>query len=132
MKYRIKRRLVCGLLHPPSLKRHYSAELCPSVSDNFPKYYCEILHYCGSWKDVITGGFIHNLTKHFHKNECTCVCQYISVSLLQIVSGGARYLAEYVVVAANCTNDVCEPLNDPLAVSTENTSLVLPKNNTFY
>ncbi|XP_061925556.1 alpha-2-HS-glycoprotein 2 [Entelurus aequoreus] len=30
----------------------------------------------------------------------------------QIVSGGPRYFAEYVVAEANCTNDVCAPLTD--------------------
>ncbi|KAM9845426.1 alpha-2-HS-glycoprotein-like [Aulostomus maculatus] len=34
----------------------------------------------------------------------------------QIVSGGPVYLAEYVVVEANCTDDICEPLNDATAV----------------
>ncbi|XP_061550361.1 alpha-2-HS-glycoprotein 2 [Phycodurus eques] len=33
----------------------------------------------------------------------------------QIVSGGPRYLAEYVIAEANCTNDVCVPLNDVMA-----------------
>ncbi|KAM9350139.1 alpha-2-HS-glycoprotein-like [Symphorus nematophorus] len=34
---------------------------------------------------------------------------------LQIVSGGAIYLAEYIVAEANCTDDACVPLNDPMA-----------------
>uniref|UniRef100_A0A8C4HJ01 Cystatin fetuin-A-type domain-containing protein n=1 Tax=Dicentrarchus labrax TaxID=13489 RepID=A0A8C4HJ01_DICLA len=34
----------------------------------------------------------------------------------QIVSGGPIYVAEYVVVEANCTDDVCVPLNDAMAV----------------
>ncbi|KAJ0059412.1 hypothetical protein NL108_016942, partial [Boleophthalmus pectinirostris] len=33
----------------------------------------------------------------------------------QVVSGGPIYLAEYVVVEANCTGDVCEPLHDATA-----------------
>ncbi|XP_037644315.1 alpha-2-HS-glycoprotein-like isoform X1 [Sebastes umbrosus] len=33
----------------------------------------------------------------------------------QIVSGGPFYSAEYVVVEANCTNDVCVPLDDAMA-----------------
>uniref|UniRef100_A0A8C6WFP0 Alpha-2-HS-glycoprotein 2 n=1 Tax=Neogobius melanostomus TaxID=47308 RepID=A0A8C6WFP0_9GOBI len=33
----------------------------------------------------------------------------------QIVSGGPIFFAEYVVVEANCTEDVCEPLNDAMA-----------------
>lgn len=35
----------------------------------------------------------------------------------QIVSGGAVYSAEYVVVEANCTEDPCVPLTDTMAVS---------------
>ncbi|CAK6952219.1 alpha-2-HS-glycoprotein-like [Scomber scombrus] len=34
----------------------------------------------------------------------------------QIVSGGPIYLAEYVVIEADCTDDVCVPLNDTMAV----------------
>ncbi|KAJ0011771.1 hypothetical protein NQD34_012746 [Periophthalmus magnuspinnatus] len=33
----------------------------------------------------------------------------------QVVSGRPIYIAEYVVVEANCTGDVCEPLNDTMA-----------------
>ncbi|KAK1879743.1 Alpha-2-HS-glycoprotein [Dissostichus eleginoides] len=33
----------------------------------------------------------------------------------QVVSGGPIYLAEYVVVEANCTDDPCVPLNDAMA-----------------
>ncbi|XP_047444697.1 alpha-2-HS-glycoprotein-like [Mugil cephalus] len=33
----------------------------------------------------------------------------------QIVSGGPIYLAEYVVIEANCIDDICLPLNDTLA-----------------
>ncbi|XP_057713662.1 alpha-2-HS-glycoprotein-like [Corythoichthys intestinalis] len=33
----------------------------------------------------------------------------------QIVSGGPHYLAEYIFTEANCTNDVCVPLNDIMA-----------------
>ncbi|XP_054624188.1 alpha-2-HS-glycoprotein 2 [Dunckerocampus dactyliophorus] len=33
----------------------------------------------------------------------------------QIVSGGPRYLAEYVVAEANCTNDACVPLTAAMA-----------------
>ncbi|KAL3054638.1 hypothetical protein OYC64_017551 [Pagothenia borchgrevinki] len=34
---------------------------------------------------------------------------------LKVVSGGPIYLAEYVVVEANCTDDPCVPLNDAMA-----------------
>lgn len=61
---------------------------------------------------------------------CACQC-IISTSLFQIVFGGPRYLAEYIVVEANCTDGICVPLNDPLAVSTEHISFVFPKNNTL-
>uniref|UniRef100_UPI0037E81961 alpha-2-HS-glycoprotein-like n=1 Tax=Semicossyphus pulcher TaxID=241346 RepID=UPI0037E81961 len=33
----------------------------------------------------------------------------------QVVAGGPIYLAEYVIVEANCTDDACEPLNDTMA-----------------
>ncbi|XP_070701823.1 alpha-2-HS-glycoprotein-like [Pempheris klunzingeri] len=33
----------------------------------------------------------------------------------QIVSGGPIYIAEYVVIEANCTDDVCVPLTDAMA-----------------
>lgn len=36
----------------------------------------------------------------------------------QVVSGGPVFQAEYVIIEANCTDGVCVPLNDPLAVST--------------
>lgn len=39
------------------------------------------------------------------------------------MSGGPVYIAEYVVVEANCTDDVCVPLADVMAVSTQSTSL---------
>lgn len=48
-----------------------------------------------------------------------CAYKYISTSLFQILPGRTRYLAEYIIVEANCTDGICEPLNDPLAVSTE-------------
>lgn len=35
----------------------------------------------------------------------------------QVVSGGAAYSVEYVVVEANCTEDPCVPLTDTMAVS---------------
>ena len=38
-------------------------------------------------------------------------------TLFKVVSGGSIYLAEYVVVEANCTDDPCVPLNDAMAVS---------------
>ncbi|WP_289465531.1 cystatin domain-containing protein, partial [Klebsiella pneumoniae] len=31
----------------------------------------------------------------------------------QVVSGGPQYSVEYVIVEANCTDDVCVPLSDP-------------------
>lgn len=39
--------------------------------------------------------------------------------LFQIVSGGPIFLAEYVIVEANCTDGVCAALNDAMAVSTQ-------------
>lgn len=39
------------------------------------------------------------------------------------MSGGPIYIAEYVVVEANCTDDACVPLADVMAVSTQSTSL---------
>uniref|UniRef100_A0A3B5Q140 Alpha-2-HS-glycoprotein 2 n=1 Tax=Xiphophorus maculatus TaxID=8083 RepID=A0A3B5Q140_XIPMA len=33
----------------------------------------------------------------------------------QVVAGGKRYKAEFVVVEANCINDTCTPLNDTMA-----------------
>ena len=46
---------------------------------------------------------------------------YVLQFCLQVVSGGARYLAEYVIVETNCTaddsDDNCVPLTNAMAVS---------------
>uniref|UniRef100_A0A3B4Z8T3 Alpha-2-HS-glycoprotein-like n=1 Tax=Stegastes partitus TaxID=144197 RepID=A0A3B4Z8T3_9TELE len=43
------------------------------------------------------------------------VVQEVGRMSSQIVAGGPIYLAEYVIVEANCTDDPCVPLNDVMA-----------------
>ncbi|XP_042353825.1 alpha-2-HS-glycoprotein 2 [Plectropomus leopardus] len=52
-------------------------------------------------------------------NNMTVDLKYIIMEVgrmsSQIVSGGPIFLAEYIVVEANCTDDACVPLNDAMA-----------------
>lgn len=68
---------------------------------------------------------------HLHTLSIPVSTSTLFMTLFQLVSGGPQYLVEYVVVEANCTNDACMPLNDPMAVSMHSISLVFQKNNHF-
>ncbi|XP_061694171.1 alpha-2-HS-glycoprotein 2 [Syngnathoides biaculeatus] len=61
--------------------------------------------------------FVHASLATFNNITVNTTYSLLEVGRMstQIVSGGPRYLAEYVIVEANCTNDVCEPLNDVTA-----------------
>ncbi|KAM9323709.1 alpha-2-HS-glycoprotein-like [Pholidichthys leucotaenia] len=67
--------------------------------------------------DTAALDFVHASLKTF--NNMTANATYIVLEVgrmsSQIVSGGPIYLAEYVVVEANCTGDPCVPLNDAMA-----------------
>ncbi|XP_038139471.1 antihemorrhagic factor cHLP-B-like [Cyprinodon tularosa] len=55
-------------------------------------------------------------------NKLNNVTQNLTYTLLdvgrmstQVVSGGQRYISEFVVIEASCVNDTCVPLNDTMA-----------------
>ncbi|XP_051943612.1 alpha-2-HS-glycoprotein 2 [Hippocampus zosterae] len=61
--------------------------------------------------------FVHASLATFNNNTVNTTYSLLEVGRMstQIVSGGPRYLAEYVIVEANCTDEVCVPLNDVTA-----------------
>ncbi|KAM9790347.1 alpha-2-HS-glycoprotein 2 [Syngnathus typhle] len=61
--------------------------------------------------------FVRTSLATFNNNTINKTFSLLEVGRLstQILSGGPRYLAEYVIAEANCTNDVCVPLNDVMA-----------------
>uniref|UniRef100_A0A3Q2YJM3 Alpha-2-HS-glycoprotein 2 n=1 Tax=Hippocampus comes TaxID=109280 RepID=A0A3Q2YJM3_HIPCM len=71
--------------------------------------------------DTTALNFVHASLATFNNNTVNTTYSLLEVGRMstQIVSGGPRYLAEYVIAEANCTDDVCVPLNDVMAVSTQ-------------
>ncbi|XP_022610883.1 alpha-2-HS-glycoprotein-like [Seriola dumerili] len=61
--------------------------------------------------------FAHASLATFNNNTVNVTYTILEVGRMssQLVSGGPQYSVEYVIVEANCTNDVCVPLNEPLA-----------------
>ncbi|GAA6222548.1 alpha-2-HS-glycoprotein-like [Lates japonicus] len=61
--------------------------------------------------------FVHTSLATFNNNTVNVTYTILEVGRMstQIVSGGPVYVAEYVVVEANCTDGACVPLNDPIA-----------------
>ncbi|KAK5859502.1 hypothetical protein PBY51_021055 [Eleginops maclovinus] len=67
--------------------------------------------------DTTALDFVHKSLasfNNFNENVTYAVFEVGRMSS-QVVSGGLVYLAEYVVVEANCTEDPCVPLNDAMA-----------------
>ncbi|XP_077415200.1 alpha-2-HS-glycoprotein 2 [Vanacampus margaritifer] len=67
--------------------------------------------------DTTALNFVHTSLATFNNNTVNTTYTLLEVGRMsrQIVSGGPRYLAEYVIAEANCTNNVCMPLNDVMA-----------------
>ncbi|KAM7379012.1 hypothetical protein PAMP_004592 [Pampus punctatissimus] len=67
--------------------------------------------------DTTALDFVHASLATFNNVTDNVTYTVLEVGRLssQIVSGGPIYLAEYVVIEANCTDDACVPLNDATA-----------------
>ncbi|KAE8291183.1 Alpha-2-HS-glycoprotein [Larimichthys crocea] len=68
--------------------------------------------------DTTALDFVHASLATFNNMTVNITYTLVEVGRMssQIVSGGPVYIAEYVVVEANCTDDVCVPLADVMAV----------------
>ncbi|XP_023260808.1 alpha-2-HS-glycoprotein-like [Seriola lalandi dorsalis] len=60
--------------------------------------------------------FAHASLATFNNNTVNVTYTILEVGRIssQLVSGGPQYSVEYVIVEANCTDDACVPLNEPL------------------
>ncbi|XP_058481421.1 alpha-2-HS-glycoprotein 2 [Solea solea] len=67
--------------------------------------------------DTAALDFVHTSLATFNNNTGNVTYAILEVGRIssQVVSGGHQYLAEYVVIEANCTDEVCVPTSDPLA-----------------
>ncbi|KAK5888527.1 hypothetical protein CesoFtcFv8_014614 [Champsocephalus esox] len=67
--------------------------------------------------DTTALDFVHTSLATFNNMTENIMYAVMEVGRMssQVVSGGAIYSAEYVVVEANCTDDPCVPLNDAMA-----------------
>ncbi|KAK2822114.1 hypothetical protein Q5P01_022179 [Channa striata] len=67
--------------------------------------------------DITALKFVHDSLATFNNINPNTTYTILEVGRMssQIVSGGHQYLAEYVIIEANCTGVTCEPLNDPMA-----------------